>query len=75
MIEIDEKDINQYQNVHQILPTEVKVYEKEEIVEQIQKVQNLITREVQVPVEKIIERPVEHIVERPVERIVENIVY
>lgn len=66
MIDIDERQISQYRNA-KVLPTEVEYVHRDQVIEEPVYVDNIIEREVYIPIDKIVEVPVERIVERQVE--------
>lgn len=83
VIDIEEKDISKYPGAN-VLQTQVDRLEKERIVERPVYIDNVIEKEVRVPVERLIEVPKEKIVEKvvrqivdrpvPVEKIVEKVI-
>jgi len=75
VIEIDEADIKNYQNVHQILPTQVQVFEQEVVREVVKQVPNYIEQIEYYDVEEVEDRIVEVVQPRYNEVVVEKKVY
>ena len=69
IIDIDERDIRKYPSA-QVLPTSVDYQHKDKMVDRPYYVDNIIEKEVRVPVERFIEVPKEVIVERRVPQII-----
>ena len=71
IIDIDERDISNYKNV-QVLPTEVNYQKNQKIVENIVYYDNIIDKEVKVPIERRIEIPREKIIEKKIPYYIER---
>jgi hypothetical protein len=71
IIDIDERDVRKYPSA-QVLPTQVDYKSKDKIIENPRYVDNIIEKEVRVPVEKYIEVPREVIRERKVQQFIDR---
>lgn len=74
VVECDEKDVKNMK-YDQVLPTEVRVYEKEVVKEQKMLIQNFIEKNVETIREEIVNKPVPRHIDRPVNKFIEKPYY
>jgi hypothetical protein len=71
VIDVDERDIKKYPSA-QVLPTKVDIKRVDKVVENPRYVENIIEKEVRIPVEMYIEIPKEVIVEKKVAHVIDR---